>query len=97
MKVGREPEQDLNRVEAARKAIGDQVELFVDANSAYDRKEALYYMERFAGDFDVSWMEQPLPPEDRTGMRFLRERSPARMDITDGEYGYDLPYFRRDD
>jgi L-alanine-DL-glutamate epimerase-like enolase superfamily enzyme len=94
MKVGREPEKDLNRVEAARKAIGDQVELFVDANSAYDRKEALYYMERFAGDFDVRWMEQPLPPEDRTGMRFLRERSPSRMDITDGEYGYDLPYFR---
>ncbi len=94
MKVGREPEKDLGRVAAARKAIGDEVELFVDANSAYGRKEALYYMERFAGDFDVRWMEQPLLPEDRTGMRFLRERSPSRMDITDGEYGYGLPYFR---
>jgi L-alanine-DL-glutamate epimerase-like enolase superfamily enzyme len=27
-------------------------------------------------------------------MRFLRERSPARVDIADGEYGYRLPYFR---
>lgn len=94
MKVGREPDQDLERVRIARKAIGSEPELFVDANSAYDRKQALYYMERFAGDFDVRWMEQPLPPEDRFGMRFLRERSPARMDVTDGEYGYELPYFR---
>jgi L-alanine-DL-glutamate epimerase-like enolase superfamily enzyme len=94
MKVGREPDQDLDRVRGARKAIGDQPELFVDANSAYDRKQALYYVERFAGDFDVRWMEQPLPPEDRTGMRFLRERSPARLDIADGEYGYELSYFR---
>jgi L-alanine-DL-glutamate epimerase-like enolase superfamily enzyme len=94
MKVGREPDQDLERVCIARKAIGSEPELFVDANSAYDRKQALYYMERFAGDFDVRWMEQPLPPEDRFGMRFLRERSPTRMDITDGEYGYELPYFR---
>jgi L-alanine-DL-glutamate epimerase-like enolase superfamily enzyme len=94
MKVGREPEKDLERVAVARRAIGDGVELFVDANSAYDRKQALYYMGRFADEFDARWMEQPLPPEDRSGMRFLRERSPARMDITDGEYGYELPYFR---
>jgi L-alanine-DL-glutamate epimerase-like enolase superfamily enzyme len=94
MKVGREPEKDLERVRAARQAIGDEPELFVDANSAYNRKEALYYIERFAGDFDVRWMEQPLPPEDRVGMRLLRERSPARVEIADGEYGYEPTYFR---
>jgi L-alanine-DL-glutamate epimerase-like enolase superfamily enzyme len=94
MKVGREPEKDVHRVRVARAAIGAPSELFVDANSAYDRKQALYFIERFAGDFDVRWMEQPLPPEDRAGMRFLRERSPAQVDITDGEYGYELSYFR---
>jgi L-alanine-DL-glutamate epimerase-like enolase superfamily enzyme len=94
MKVGREPDIDLKRVALARRTIGNRAELFVDANSAYDRKTALYHIQRFAEEFDVRWMEQPLAPEDRAGMRFLRERSPAHVDIADGEYGYDLPYFR---
>lgn len=95
MKVGTEPEKDLDRVRLARKAIGSQAELFTDANSAYNRKQALYYIQRFAGDFDVRWMEQPLPPEDLAGMRLLCERSPARLEIADGEYGYEPAYFRR--
>lgn len=94
MKVGREPNIDSKRVALARRTIGNRAELFVDANSAYDRKAALYHIQRFAEEFDVRWMEQPLAPEDRAGMRFLRERSPAHVDIADGEYGYDLPYFR---
>ena len=41
MKVGRDPEQDIERVRAAREAIGPGTELFVDANGAYSRKQAL--------------------------------------------------------
>src|ERR687887_1133251 len=41
IKVGREPERDLRRLAGARGAIGDEVELFVDANGAFERKEAL--------------------------------------------------------
>ena len=95
MKVGRHPEEDIERVRVAREAIGPQAELFVDANSAYSRKQALHYMERFAGEFGVRWMEQPLAPQDRAGMRYLREHAPSQMDVTDGEYGYELSYFRR--
>jgi L-alanine-DL-glutamate epimerase-like enolase superfamily enzyme len=95
MKIGREPQRDLQRVSAAREVIGLDVELFVDANSAYNRKQALYYTRLFADDFDVRWMEEPLDPEDVEGMAWLRAVGPARLDIADGEYGYDLPYFRR--
>ncbi len=94
MKVGREPARDIERVRAAREAIGAETELFVDANSAYDRKQALHFMEIFAEDFDAIWMEQPLASEDRAGMRWLRERGPAAMDVADGEYGYEPAYFR---
>jgi L-alanine-DL-glutamate epimerase-like enolase superfamily enzyme len=94
IKVGREQALDMMRVGMARRTIGDRCELFVDANSAYDRKNALYFIEAFAKEFDVRWMEQPLPVEDLPGMCFLRERSPARVDIADGEYGYGTPYFR---
>lgn len=95
MKVGREPENDRHRAQVARAAIGPDVELFVDANSAYSHKEALYYCHMFAEEFDARWMEQPLDPEDVAGMSWLREVGPQRMDIADGEYGYNLPYFRR--
>ena len=95
MKVGREPHRDAARVAAARRAIGDEALLFVDANSAYDRKAALFYMERFAGDSDVRWMEQPLAPDDLSGLRWLREHAPAGMDVVDGEYGYAPADFRR--
>jgi L-alanine-DL-glutamate epimerase-like enolase superfamily enzyme len=33
--------------------------------------------------------------DDLQGLRLLRDRAPAGMDVAAGEYGYDLPYFRR--
>jgi L-alanine-DL-glutamate epimerase-like enolase superfamily enzyme len=95
IKVGRDPKRDFHRLSVARRAIGADAKLFVDANSAYDRKQAAYCIDRFASDYGVSWMEQPLPPEDRDGMRLLCELAPAPLDIADGEYCYDLADFRR--
>lgn len=95
MKVGSHPEADLNRVNTARRAIGAATELFVDANGAYSRKEALEFAEKFRHDFQVSWFEEPVPSDDLEGLRLIRDRAPAGMDITAGEYGYDDHYFRR--
>ncbi len=94
MKVGRKPERDVARVRAARAAIGDHAKLFVDANGAYSRTQALALAEAFS-EFGVSWFEEPVSSDDLDGLRFLRDRAPAGMDIAAGEYGYDLPYFRR--
>ncbi|HWI13708.1 MAG TPA: enolase C-terminal domain-like protein [Burkholderiales bacterium] len=94
MKVGRAPEQDIDRVRAARRAIGDRVELFVDANGAYAAKQALAFAHAFAASA-VTWFEEPVSSDDLPGLRMLRDRGPAGMSISAGEYGYDLPYFRR--
>lgn len=94
MKIGRHPDQDLSRVRAARKAVGDDAELFVDANGAYSRKQALAFAEAFA-DVGVSWFEEPVSSDDLDGLRLLRDRVPGGIDVTAGEYGYDLFYFRR--
>jgi L-alanine-DL-glutamate epimerase-like enolase superfamily enzyme len=92
MKVGRDAPQDSVRVRAAREAIG-RAELFVDANGGYDRKQALAAAERFA-DCGVAWFEEPVSSDDLEGLRLVRDRAPASMEITAGEYGYDLGYFR---
>ena len=94
MKIGRDPEKDLARVRAAREAIGPHAALYVDANGAYSRKQAADFANRFA-EFGVSWFEEPVSSDDLEGLRLLRDRAPAGMDIAAGEYGYDLVYFKR--
>jgi L-alanine-DL-glutamate epimerase-like enolase superfamily enzyme len=94
MKIGRDAAADRIRVAAAREAIGDEAALFVDANGAYDRKLALEQAGRFAAQ-DVSWFEEPVSSDDLAGLRLLRDRAPAGIDIAAGEYGYDVQYFRR--
>jgi L-alanine-DL-glutamate epimerase-like enolase superfamily enzyme len=87
MKIGRDAEADVKRVAAARAVIGADAELFVDANGAYHRKLALLQAERFAGE-RVSWFEEPVVYWDLEGLRLCRDRAPAGMDISVGEYGY---------
>jgi L-alanine-DL-glutamate epimerase-like enolase superfamily enzyme len=93
MKVGRDPASDLDRVKAARDAIGD-AGLFVDANGAWTRKQALAFAQQFA-DLGVSWLEEPVSSDDLEGLRLIRDQGPSGMDVAAGEYGYDEVYFRR--
>jgi len=93
MKIGTHPADDLDRVAAAREMIVD-AELFVDANGAYSRKQALRMAEDFA-HLGVTWFEEPVSSDDLEGLRLLRDRAPGGMDIAAGEYGYDPIYFRR--
>ncbi|GKS58071.1 mandelate racemase [Nitrospira sp.] len=94
MKVGRLPEDDRARVAAARDTVGLGVELYVDANGGYTRKEALKRADEFAA-LDVTWFEEPVSSDDLDGLRLIRDRAPAGVEIAAGEYGYDRFYFRR--
>ena len=93
MKVGRDPARDPHRMRVARAAIGDGVQLFVDANGALSRKQALAFAETAAG-FGVTWFEEPVSSNDLEGLHLLRDRAPAGMAITTGEYAFALWTFR---
>jgi L-alanine-DL-glutamate epimerase-like enolase superfamily enzyme len=93
IKTSRHPDQDPARLTAVRKEAGDDVQLFTDANGALTRKSALYWADRFAHDWGVCWFEEPVSSQDPEGLRLLRDRGPAGLDITAGEYGYVLPDF----
>jgi len=94
MKIGTHPADDPRRVKAARAAIGPDAKLYVDANGAYSRTQALAFAETFRED-GVVWFEEPVSSDDLEGLHLIRDRAPAGMDIAAGEYGYDLWYFRR--
>jgi len=88
MKVGRQPERDPVRLDAAREAIGEDVELYVDANGAFARKEALAWAERYADAWNVTWFEEPVSSDDLTGLSLIRDSGPPGLEIAAGEYAY---------
>ncbi len=89
MKIGREPEHDVQRVNAVQKALKGRAELYVDANGAYQRKQALHKSQQF-GDLGVTWFEEPVTSDDRIGLHMLVEHAPPVMNIAAGEYCYVL-------
>ncbi|MFI6654212.1 enolase C-terminal domain-like protein [Streptomyces sp. NPDC050523] len=89
---GREVSRDLARVRAARHVIGPEAELYVDANGAYTRKQAVR-VGRALAELGVGWFEEPVSSDDLTGLRLVRDA--LVCDVAAGEYGYDLPYFAR--
>jgi hypothetical protein len=84
LKTSREPERDPQRPTAVRKAVGDEPELFVDANGALARKEALYWAHRFHDEWDVRWFEEPVSSADLEGRQ---PRHPHAWALLDREAG----------
>jgi len=93
MKIGTHPEQDPDRVAVARRAIGDECNLFVDANGAYTVTQAIDLGHRFA-ERGVGWFEEPVSSDHLIGLNQIRQRAPLGMDVAAGEYGYTAWYFR---
>lgn len=95
MKIGTHPEDDMRRIAVARDAIGDSAELFIDANGAYSRKQALDFAHRAHHEYGVTWFEEPVSSDDLLGLNLIRNSGPAGMDIAAGEYGFTAMYLQR--
>ncbi|OXM60583.1 enolase C-terminal domain-like protein [Amycolatopsis vastitatis] len=92
IKIGESRDRDLDRVALARKVIGDDAALYVDANGAYSVGAAGRLLAPLR-DAGVTWFEEPVSSDDLDGLGRLR--TPGGPDIAAGEYGYDLPCFAR--
>ncbi|MCD6407288.1 mandelate racemase/muconate lactonizing enzyme family protein [Candidatus Aerophobetes bacterium] len=101
MKVGRKPspllpdhrvcytslDEDLARVEAVRKAIGEDVVLMLDANNAWELKEAIQAINKFKA-FNPYFIEEPLATDDVEASAILTQN----IDIPVA--GYETAYTR---
>ena len=63
LRVGDSPARDLARVAAVRKALGDAIEILVDANTGYTVADARKVMPAL-DDYGVGWLEEPFPAHD---------------------------------
>jgi L-alanine-DL-glutamate epimerase-like enolase superfamily enzyme len=79
--------RDLERVAVSRATVGEDVELYVDANGAYGTQQAIRVGRRL-DDHGVLWFEEPVSSDHPDAMRRVRDRVDA--DVAAGEYGWDL-------
>ncbi len=90
----RSAKADAERVRAARKAIGDTVQLYVDANGGYTRKQALGLARSVRKKLSPGLRSRSHTGPGRPAVD-ARPRSRRGWIIAAGEYGYDPVYFRR--
>src|SRR5699024_4240200 len=92
-KVGRVPDKDLKRVEAARKAIGEDPKLFVGVDDVYATVQAINKDHLFA-EQGVSWVEEPVPSYNLDGLHIVKEEVPESIEVAAGEYGNNFFNFK---
>ncbi len=68
LKVGADLETNLRFLDITREVLGGDVELRIDANSAWNASEAIRQLEAMAA-YQLAGVEQPLPAADIPGMR----------------------------
>lgn len=64
IKLGKENgDEDISRVKAVRRLIGDKATFMVDANMVWDEQTAITMAKRLE-EFDIAWLEEPTNPDD---------------------------------
>jgi L-rhamnonate dehydratase len=76
--MGKDAQTDVALVREARKALGDEADLLIDAGLVWDAKMAIQRAAAFA-DYNIYWLEEPLRPDDYDGYRKLSEASTVRI------------------
>jgi D-galactarolactone cycloisomerase len=84
--------KSIHRIAAARRGIGPEVELMVDDHGSLDVSTAIRLARRME-EYDVAWFEEPVSPDNHTGLAEVRratsvpiasgERETTRFDFLD--------------
>jgi len=75
IKLGTDPDTDIARLRAVRRAVGDSIKLRIDANQGWSVPQAIYALERLT-EMKVEFVEQPVIASDVKGMAEVRSQSP---------------------
>ena len=73
--------QDIERVRLARKILGDEIALRLDANRAWEWEDALKFAEAVQ-DFNIEYCEEPLLDSNKLEQLHLQTGMPLALDET---------------
>lgn len=85
MKVGLGLEEDIENIKRIRKAIGPDIKLMIDANHAYNLREAVH-LAQAVEQYNISWFEEPISPEYYD--QYAELRTKTTIPIAGGECEY---------
>jgi L-alanine-DL-glutamate epimerase-like enolase superfamily enzyme len=92
IKIGGDEDRDVERVRAARRAIGTDRKLMVDANQGLTLERALRLARRLE-EFRLEWFEEPFPKDDLES--YARLSNATEIPLAAGEREFGVPPFRR--
>ncbi|SCX73195.1 L-fuconate dehydratase [Variovorax sp. EL159] len=84
LKVGRDLQDDIRRLTVARKVLGPDRHLMIDANQVWEVDQAIDWVRQLA--FAKPWfIEEPTSPDDVEGHRKIREGIAPVVKVATGE------------
>lgn len=86
IKIGCGVDDDRNRVRTARDVLGEDAHIMVDYNGNYTPSQALASIEAIE-EFDITWVEEPVPPEDFAGYRELSRKIDIPLAAGEAHFG----------
>jgi len=84
VKLGKSIDNDFERIKLVREIVGDKFPIMVDYNGNYTRDLAIRSINKIS-PFEITWAEEPLPPEDIEGYVVLRKNSPIPIAVGEAE------------
>ncbi|RMG20595.1 MAG: mandelate racemase/muconate lactonizing enzyme family protein [Bacteroidetes bacterium] len=85
MKVGLGIDEDIEHVKMVREAIGPDINLMIDANHAYNLREAVQ-LAKAVETYNIYWFEEPVSPEYYE--QYAELRTKTTIPIAGGECEY---------
>lgn len=86
LKVGMDTDLDLRNLRRLREIIGSDNKLMIDANQAWDRRNAVRNLIKYQS-FDLTWIEEPVQCDDLEGLRYIREQTGITVAAGENLYG----------
>jgi len=93
LKVGRDLEDDVRRLQVVREEIGPHKTLMVDANQVWNVDEAISWTRELTR-FEPLWIEEPTSPDDVLGHAKIA-RAVAPIGVATGEHCHNRVMFKQ--
>lgn len=93
LKVGGNLADDVRRMEIARRAVGPEIAIAVDANQIWGVPEAISWVRELSA-FDPYWIEEPTSPDDVLGHAAVR-RALTPVKVATGEHVHNAVMFKQ--